>query len=47
MGPEMYGHLPHMGFAYLVVDASVQSTTEGLEQKILYQFGLLSYISSD
>lgn len=47
MCPEIYGHLTRMGFAYLVIDANAQSTTEDLEQKILYQFGLLNYISSD
>lgn len=30
MAPEMYGYLPHMGFAYLVVDISAQSL-EGLK----------------
>lgn len=35
------------GFAYPVLDENAQNTKKGLEQKILHQFGLLSYISSD
>ena len=38
---------PIPGFAYFVIDANAHYTIKGLEQKVLYQFGLLSYISSD
>lgn len=39
----------HSGFsfAFSVVDANAQNTVRGLKQKILYQFRLVSYISSE
>lgn len=35
------------GFAYPVTEANALNTIKNLEQKILYQFGLPSYISLD
>lgn len=43
-GTDIYSGL---GFAYPVVDTNAPNMIKGLEQKIVQQFGPLSYISSD
>lgn len=47
MGPNRNRYLAHTGFAHLVIDVNAQNTIKALQQKILNQFGLLRYISSD